>query len=67
MIACLDVDHGRVVKGTKFQGLRDCGDPAELAKRYEKEGVDELVILDISASHEGRQNAVETIKKVRAS
>jgi len=54
VIVCLDVQDGRVVKGTNFRGLRDVGDPVELAARYEAEGADEIVFLDISASHEGR-------------
>ena len=54
VIPCLDVDRGRVVKGTNFLNLRDAGDPVEVAARYEKEGADELVFLDITASHEGR-------------
>ena len=54
IIPCLDVDAGRVVKGIEFEGLRDMGDPAALAERYNREGADELVLLDISASYEGR-------------
>src|SRR5437763_1149530 len=54
IIPCLDVDRGRVVKGTNFVGLRDAGDPVEVARRYETQGADELVFLDISASHGGR-------------
>ena len=52
IIPCLDVKNGRVVKGTNFVGLRDAGDPVELAKRYDKERCDELVFLDITASNE---------------
>ena len=59
VIPCLDVDGGRVVKGVNFQGLRDAGDPVELAKRYDAEGADELTVLDISASHEGRTTTME--------
>src|SRR6266850_866086 len=55
IIPCLDVDQGRVVKGVNFLHLRDAGDPVEVARRYEDEGADELVFLDISASHEGRE------------
>lgn len=66
IIPCLDVSHGRVVKGIKFQGLRDAGDPAERAALYETQGADEIVILDVSATPEGRGNQVETIKRVRA-
>jgi imidazole glycerol-phosphate synthase subunit HisF len=58
IIPCLDVDKGRVVKGTNFVGLRDAGDPVELAERYDAEGADELVFLDITASHEGRDTIV---------
>ena len=54
IVPCLDVDKGRVVKGVRFVGLRDAGDPVELARRYDEEGADELVFLDITASHEGR-------------
>ena len=55
VIPCLDVDGGRVVKGTKFQDLRDAGDPVELAAHYDREGADELVFLDITATVEGRK------------
>ena len=58
VIPCLDVDRGRVVKGVNFVGLRDAGDPVELAERYDREGADELVFLDITASHEGRGTIV---------
>jgi cyclase len=58
VIPCLDVDKGRVVKGTNFVGLRDAGDPVELAERYDAEGADELVFLDITASHEQRDTIV---------
>ena len=56
VIPCLDVDRGRVVKGTNFVNLRDAGDPVQVAARYEMEGADELVFLDITASHEEREN-----------
>ena len=59
IIPCLDVRDGRVVKGINFVGLRDAGDPVELAARYDREGADELVFLDITASHERRQIIVE--------
>jgi cyclase len=59
VIPCLDVDAGRVVKGTNFVGLRDAGDPVELAARYDTEGADELVFLDITASHERRETIVD--------
>lgn len=65
IIPCLDVRDGRVVKGVRFQGLRDSGDPAELAARYESEGADELTLLDISATPEGRGSALDTIARVR--
>jgi imidazole glycerol-phosphate synthase subunit HisF len=64
IIPCLDVDAGRVVKGIEFKGLRDMGHPAELAARYNCEGADELVVLDISASHQGRGTFLETIRRV---
>lgn len=64
VIACLDVDQGRVVKGTEFLDLRDAGDPVELASRYESEGIDEVVFLDVSASHEGRNTAVALAERV---
>ena len=63
IIVCLDVDHGRVVKGTRFKGLRDVGDPVELARRYEAEGADEIVFLDISASAEGRGTLLDTVQR----
>jgi cyclase len=64
IIPCLDVDAGRVVKGIEFEGLRDMGDPADLAARYNCEGADELVMLDISATFEGRATFLETIRRV---
>ncbi len=63
VIPCLDVDEGRVVKGTKFVDIRDAGDPVELAERYEAEGADELVFLDITASHERRDTVVELARR----
>src|SRR6476659_6033337 len=63
VIPCLDVDAGRVVKGTNFVGLRDAGDPVELAERYDAEGADELVFLDITASHEKREAIVELARR----
>ena len=63
IIVCLDVKDGRVVKGTRFRGLRDVGDPVELARRYEEEGADEIVFLDISASHEGRGTLLDTVRR----
>lgn len=66
VIPCLDVRDGRVVKGVKFQGLRDAGDPAERAAAYEAQGADELVVLDVSATDEGRRAAARTVEAVRA-
>ncbi len=63
IITCLDVDRGRVVKGFKFQELRDAGDPVELARRYNEEGADELTFLDITASHEGRSTMIEVASR----
>ncbi len=64
IIPCLDVKDGRVVKGVNFIGLRDAGDPVEVAHRYEQQGADELVFLDISASHEGRSILLDMVRKV---
>jgi cyclase len=64
IIPCLDVDRGRVVKGVNFLQLRDAGDPVEVARRYEEDGADELVFLDISASHEGREILLEVVRRV---
>lgn len=63
IIPCLDVAQGRVVKGTSFVNLKDAGDPLELAQFYEKQGADELVFLDISASIEGRKTTLETVRQ----
>jgi imidazole glycerol-phosphate synthase subunit HisF len=63
VIPCLDVDNGRVVKGTNFVDIRDAGDPVELAERYDAEGADELVFLDITASHETRDTIVELARR----
>jgi len=63
VIPCLDVDKGRVVKGTNFVDIRDAGDPVELAMKYEAEGADELVFLDITASHEGRETIVDLARR----
>jgi cyclase len=63
VIPCLDVDRGRVVKGTKFLNLRDAGDPVAVAARYEQEGADELVFLDITASHEGRDIMLDVVRR----
>lgn len=64
IIPCLDVDRGRVVKGTNFVGLRDAGDPVEVARRYDEQGADELVFLDITASHEGRAILLDMVQRV---
>jgi cyclase len=64
IIPCLDVDRGRVVKGVNFLNLRDAGDPVEVARRYEADGADELVFLDISASHEGRAILLDVVRRV---
>src|SRR3984885_6842260 len=66
IIPCLDVDAGRVVKGIEFAGLRDMGDPADLAARYNREGADEIVVLDISATVQARATFLETIRRVAA-
>ena len=63
VVVCLDVKDGRVVKGTRFEGLRDVGDPVELAARYEQEGADEIVYLDISASREGRGTLLDLVRR----
>ncbi|NUQ65280.1 MAG: imidazole glycerol phosphate synthase subunit HisF [Pirellulales bacterium] len=63
VIPCLDVDRGRVVKGTNFVNLRDAGDPVEVAARYEQDGADELVFLDITASHEGREIILDVVRR----
>ena len=63
LIPCLDVADGRVVKGVNFVGLRDAGDPVELACRYSQAGADELVFLDIAASHEGRATLVDLVRR----
>lgn len=66
VIPCLDLKDGRVVKGVRFQGLRDAGDPVECAALYEKQGADEIVLLDVSATPEGRGHALGTVRGVRA-
>src|SRR5258705_969763 len=63
VIPCLDVDRGRVVKGTNFINIRDAGNPVELAERYDAEGADELVFLDITATHEKRDTMVELARR----
>ncbi|MBQ8078187.1 MAG: imidazole glycerol phosphate synthase subunit HisF [Eubacterium sp.] len=64
LIPCLDVKNGRVVKGVSFVDIRDAGDPVECAKIYDKEGADELVLLDIMASHEGRGTMLDIVERV---
>ena len=63
IIACLDVDAGRVVKGVQFTSLRDAGDPAELARRHSESGADEIVLLDISAAHQNRATLLDTVSR----
>ena len=64
IIPCLDVKNGRVVKGTSFAGLRDAGDPVELASFYYQQGADELVFLDITATPEGRKTMVSVVERI---
>ena len=64
IVPCLDVDNGRVVKGVNFVGLRDAGDPVELAARYDSEGADELVFLDITASSDARETTLDMVRHV---
>jgi len=64
IIPCLDVDNGRVVKGVNFVGIRDAGDPVEVAKRYNEQGADEITFLDITATHEGRDTTVHTVEQI---
>jgi cyclase len=64
IIPCLDIDRGRVVKGVKFEEVRDAGDPVEVARRYDQQGADELVFLDITASHEDRPTLFATVEAV---
>ena len=66
IIPCLDVKNGRVVKGVSFVNLRDAGDPVECAAAYDKQGADELVLLDIMASHEGRATMIDIVERVAA-
>src|SRR5262249_28333165 len=66
LITCLDVDDGRVVKGVRFRGLRDVGDPVELATRYSDLGADELVFLDVTATIDGRRPPVELVERAAA-
>ena len=64
IIPCLDVDAGRVVKGVQFVDIRDAGDPVEVARRYDKEGADELTFLDITASSDQRETMVHVVEQV---
>ena len=64
IIPCLDIKDGRTVKGINFEGLRDAGDPVELAKKYVEEGADELVFLDITATLEKRKTLAEMVEKI---
>ena len=64
IIPCLDVDQGRVVKGVNFVGIRDAGDPVEIARRYNQAGADEITFLDITASHEERDTTVHTVEQI---
>jgi cyclase len=64
IIPCLDVDDGRVVKGVKFKGIQDAGDPVELARRYNEEGADELTFLDIGASYKSRATLLDVVRRV---
>ena len=66
IIPCLDIANGRTVKGTNFVNLRDAGDPVELGKLYSMQGADELVFLDITASHEGRKTFTELVERIAA-
>ena len=66
VIPCLDCRDGRVVKGIQFQGLRDAGDPVERSLVYQDQGADELVLLDVSATTQGRNHQFETVRAVRA-
>jgi len=66
IIPCLDVDDGKVVKGVKFEGIKEVGDPVELARKYDKQGADELAFLDIGASHKSRATLLDVVKKVAA-
>jgi cyclase len=66
IIPCLDVDDGRVVKGVKFKGIQDAGDPVELARRYNEEGADELTFLDIGASYKSRATLLDVVRRVAA-
>ena len=64
IIPCLDVDNGRVVKGVKFVDIRDAGDPVEIARRYDREGADEITFLDITATHDNRNTMADVVRQV---
>ncbi|UAW98616.1 imidazole glycerol phosphate synthase subunit HisF [Halopseudomonas nanhaiensis] len=64
IIPCLDVDNGRVVKGVKFENIRDAGDPVEIARRYNEQGADEITFLDITASHQERDTTLHTVERM---
>ena len=64
IIPCLDVDNGRVVKGVKFENIRDAGDPVEIARRYDEQGADEITFLDITATHQGRDTTLHTVERM---
>src|SRR5699024_4898551 len=64
IIPCLDVENGRVVKGVKFENIRDAGDPVEIARRYSEQGADELTFLDITATVEGRDTMLQTVERM---
>lgn len=64
IIPCLDVDNGRVVKGVNFVGIRDAGDPVEVAKRYNEQGADEITFLDITATHQGRDTTIHIVEQI---
>ncbi len=64
IIPCLDVENGRVVKGVKFENIRDAGDPVEIARRYNEQGADEITFLDITATLEGRDTMLQTVERM---
>src|SRR5699024_3506800 len=64
IIPCLDVENGRVVKGVKFENIRDAGDPVEIARRYNEQGADEITFLDITATIEGRDTMLQTVERM---
>jgi len=66
LIPCLDVDNGRVVKGVRFENIRDAGDPVEIARRYNEQGADEITFLDITASSDGRGTTLHTVERMAA-